>query len=80
MQHQTELWLCRLLKPVLIGRTLVTFFELPVEIRLVVETGPVKDLGHGKLGGCQQVGGMLEPDMPDEFCRRHIGHGLELPV
>lgn len=77
MQYQPELWLGRLLQPVFIGSTLVTLPEFAVEIRLIVETGPVKDLRHGQLSGSEQVSGMLQPDMFDEFSRRHIGHGLE---
>lgn len=59
IQYQPILWLCRLLKPVFIGGALVAFPELSVEIGLIVETRPVKDLGHGQLGGGQQVGGMF---------------------
>ncbi len=80
MQYQSALWLCRLLQPVFIGSTLVAFPEFSVEIRLIVETGLVKDLRHGELGRCQHMSCMFQTDMPDEFSRRHIGHRFQFPV
>lgn len=67
-------------RSILVRRTPVMFLEFAEEVRLIVESGLIKDLVDGERSGGQKLRGLLEPDVADKFGRRHAADGLELPI